>query len=158
VPLRREHRLYHADWLMRFYGFTADEITEDDDQLDLELDPKCAWAVRHPEQFPVEVNTADLATLLRVPGVGVKSARRILAARRARRLDVEDVRRLGVVVKRAVFFLTFGGRFYGLKSDSRALLRAQLGDGPAVGGQMTLEECVPRISVPAALPAVGAAG
>ena len=75
IPLRREHRLYQADWLMRYYSFTPDEITEDDDNLDLRLDPKSAWAIRHPEFFPVEVNEADYEMLLRVPGIGVRSAK-----------------------------------------------------------------------------------
>lgn len=156
APLRREHRLYQADWLMRFYSFSAEEITENGDQLDLDLDPKCAWAVRHPENFPVDVNTADYRELLRVPGIGVRSARRIIAARKTKKLDIGDLRKLGAVTKRAVYFTSFGGRFYGLRSDSRALLRTQLSDEQVNSLQMTLDESVPLISVSmAGLPALG---
>lgn len=111
TPLLREHRLYQADWLLRFYQFRADELfSPDTPDLSRELDPKTAWALRHWEQFPVEVNTADYHTLLRVPGIGVTSARRILAARRWRQLDQDALKKLGVVLKRAQYFITCGGR------------------------------------------------
>lgn len=111
TPLLREHRLYQADWLLRFYHFRADELfSPDTPDLSRELDPKTAWALRHWEQFPVEVNTADYHTLLRVPGIGVTSARRILAARRWRQLDQDALKKLGVVLKRAQYFITCGGR------------------------------------------------
>ena len=110
-PLLREHRLYQADWLLRFYGFRAEELlSEDQPNFDPRLDPKCCWALRHPEYFPVEVNRADYEALLRIPGVGVVSARRILIARRVGPLHPEDLRKLGVVMKRAQFFLTCQGR------------------------------------------------
>ena len=110
-PLLREHRLYQADWLLHFYGFRADELlSEAEPDFDPRLDPKCCWALRHPEFYPVEVNRADLETLLRVPGVGTVSARRILTARRVGPLRAEDLRRLGVVMKRAQYFLTCSGR------------------------------------------------
>jgi len=110
-PLLREHRLYQADWLLRFYGFRAEELlSEDAPNFDPRLDPKCCWALRHPEFFPVEVNRADYEALLRVPGVGVVSARRILTARRAGTLRVDDLKKLGVVLKRAQYFLTCQGR------------------------------------------------
>ena len=110
-PLLREHRLYQADWLLRFYGFRAEELLSDETpNFDPRLDPKCCWALGHPELFPVEVNRADYETLLRVPGIGVKSARRILAARRAGALRHEDLKKLGVVMKRAQYFLTCQGR------------------------------------------------
>lgn len=110
-PLLREHRLYQADWLLRFYGFCAHELlSEDEPNFDPRLDPKCCWALRHPEFFPVEVNRADYETLLRVPGMGVVSARRILVARRTGPLHADDLRRLGVVMKRAQYFLTCSGR------------------------------------------------
>ena len=147
VPLRREHRLYQADWLMRFYDFSAEEITEDGDNLDMELDPKCAWAVRHPEFFPVDVNSAPYSELLRVPGIGVKTAKRIVAARRNAKLDIEDLRRLGAVVKRAVFFTCFGARFYGLRRTNSEILRAELRDDVPEHRQMTLDETIPQISV-----------
>lgn len=110
-PLMREHRLYQADWLLRFYGFQASELlSEDRPDFNVLLDPKCDWAVRHLEYFPVEVNRADYRTLLRVPGIGVKSAQRILRARRSSPLDFPDIRRMGVVLKRAHFFITCKGR------------------------------------------------
>lgn len=111
IPLLREHRLYQADWLLRYYGFRADELlSEDRPDFNVFLDPKCDWAVRHPEYFPVEVNLADYGSLLRVPGVGIKSARRIMEARRYARLDFQDLKRMGVVLKRAAYFLTCGGK------------------------------------------------
>lgn len=110
-PLLREHRLYQADWLLRFYGFRAQELLDErSPDFDPQLDPKCCWALRHPEFFPVEVNSADYEALLRVPGVGVVSAKRILVARRTGPLHTEDLRRIGVVMKRAQYFLTCGGR------------------------------------------------
>ena len=110
-PLLREHRLYQADWLLRFYGFSASELLDEQHpSFDARLDPKCCWALNHPEFFPVEVNRADYETLLRIPGVGVKSARRIIAARRAGSLGFEDMKKLGVVMKRAQYFMTCRGR------------------------------------------------
>ncbi len=112
-PLLREHRLYQADWLLRFYGFTADELlSEEQPYFNLLLDPKCHWAIAHLEQFPVEVSQASYAMLLRVPGIGVKSARRIVAARRYSRLDFPALKKMGVVLKRAGHFLTCGGKMY----------------------------------------------
>jgi len=110
-PLLREHRLYQADWLLRFYGFRASELLDEDQpDFDPRLDPKCCWALRHPEFFPVEVNRADYETLLRVPGMGVVSARRILTARRTGPLHADDLKKLGVVMKRAQYFLTCSGQ------------------------------------------------
>jgi putative DNA modification/repair radical SAM protein len=107
APLVRENRLYQADWLMRFYEFRADEIVDDQNpNLDLEVDPKLAWALRHPEQFPVDVHTADYAMLLRVPGIGVKSAKLIVASRRFGRLTSEQLKKIGVVMKKAQYFIT----------------------------------------------------
>ncbi|MDD3347561.1 putative DNA modification/repair radical SAM protein [Oscillibacter sp.] len=124
-PLLREHRLYQADWLLRFYGFRAEELLDDKTpDFDPRVDPKCSWALSHLEYFPVEVNTADYETLLRVPGVGVTSARRILSARRVGRLCVDDLRRLGVVMKRAQYFLTASGKIPdGLRFTPDSLLR-----------------------------------
>lgn len=113
-PLKREHRLYQADWLMRFYGFSVDEIVDESKpNLDLMVDPKISYALRHPELYPVEVNTADLELLLRVPGIGVKSAQRIVEARRYGRLDDCGVKKTGIVMKRARYFITINGRFSG---------------------------------------------
>lgn len=110
-PLLREHRLYQADWLLRFYGFRAEELLDEEKpNFDPRLDPKCCWALRHPDYFPVEVNRADYESLLRVPGVGVISAKRILAARRGGPLHAEHLRKLGVVMKRAQYFLTCCGK------------------------------------------------
>jgi len=109
-PLLREHRLYQADWLLRFYGFRAEELLDDDaPDFNPLLDPKCCWALRHGEFFPVEVNCADYEALLRVPGIGVTSARRILVARRVGSLRVEELKKLGVVMKRAQYFITCNG-------------------------------------------------
>jgi putative DNA modification/repair radical SAM protein len=106
-PLVRENRLYQADWLMRFYQFNVDEIVNDQyPDLDLELDPKLAYALRHPELFPIDVNTADYEMILRIPGVGVKSARLIVTSRRYGRLTLEHLRKMGVVTKRAKYFIT----------------------------------------------------
>lgn len=110
-PLLREHRLYQADWLLRFYGFEADEIlSEKTPNFNVLLDPKCNWALGHLEQFPLEINKADYYALLRVPGIGVRSAKRIVAARRTAVLDFADLKKLGVVLKRALYFITCGGR------------------------------------------------
>lgn len=110
-PLLREHRLYQADWLLRFYGFRAHELLDESaPDFDPLLDPKCCWAMRHPEFFPVEVNRADYEALLRVPGIGVTSARRVLVARRTGPLHADDLKKLGVVLKRAQYFLTCSGQ------------------------------------------------
>ncbi len=124
-PLLREHRLYQADWLLRFYGFRAEELLDEDNpNFNPLVDPKCSWALRHPEFFPVEVNTADRDSLLRVPGIGVTSVRRILYARRARKLEHEDLRRIGVVMKRAQYFITCKGRILdGLRMGQDSILR-----------------------------------
>lgn len=130
-PLRREHRTYQADWLLRSYGFRAEELLDEEHpRFEDDLDPKAAWALRHLDLFPVEVNTAPLALLLRVPGVGVKSAKRIVAARRERRLDDIALGRLGVVMKRARYFLQAGGRYCGYGTLDPGFLRPRIGDAP----------------------------
>lgn len=118
-PLLREHRLYQADWLLRFYGFQAGELlTEDRPNFNLFIDPKCDWAVRHLELFPVEITTAGYAALLRVPGIGVKSAKRILYARKHNILDFTALKKMGVALKRAHYFITLNGRMmYPVKID-----------------------------------------
>ena len=114
-PLLREHRLYQADWLLRFYKFRADELlSEEKPDFDLELDPKANWALRHLEYFPVEINKADYELLLRVPGIGVKSARRIVTARRNGSLSYYDLEKFGTVLKRARYFITCQGKYYGI--------------------------------------------
>lgn len=117
--LLREHRLYQADWLLRFYGFTAEEIVREDGFLDEEYDPKCAWAVRHMENFPVEVNTAPVEMLVRVPGIGIRSAYRIREARRRTRLTFDDLKKMRVVLKRAKHFITADGKFFGEENYGR---------------------------------------
>jgi len=107
TPLVRENRLYQADWLLRFYQFRVDEIVDDRfPNLDMEIDPKLSWALRHPEFFPVDVNTADYAMLLRIPGVGVKSATLIISARKFGRLTSDQLKKIGVVMKKAQYFIT----------------------------------------------------
>ncbi|GHV84424.1 putative DNA modification/repair radical SAM protein [Spirochaetia bacterium] len=131
--LVREHRLYQADWLMRFYHFLPEEILGDDPFLDPALDPKTAWALRHPEFFPVELKRASSEELLRVPGIGAKSARRIIEARRSRPISFDGLRRLGVVLKRARYFITLGGtifeRLAGVSLDNPKRLRRILANG-----------------------------
>ena len=124
-PLLREHRLYQADWLLRFYGFRAEELLDEQHpDFNPRIDPKCFWAICHPEQFPVEIMRAEYETLLRVPGIGPVSARRIVSARRVSHLRYEDLSRLGVVLKRAQFFITCGGRVRsGLRFSAGTLLR-----------------------------------
>ena len=128
-PLLREHRLYQADWLIRFYGFKAAELlSKRQPNFNLLLDPKCDWAVRHLEAFPVEVMTADYYQLLRVPGLGVNSARRICRARRYGGLRFEDLKKMGVVLKRAMYFITCQGRVYmPFRMDERFITTNLLG-------------------------------
>lgn len=128
-PLLREHRLYQADWLIRFYGFKAAELlSKGQPNFNLLLDPKCDWAVRHLEAFPVEVMTADYYQLLRVPGLGVNSARRICRARRYGGLRFEDLKKMGVVLKRAMYFITCQGRVYmPFRMDERFITTNLLG-------------------------------
>ena len=110
-PLLREHRLYQADWLMRYYGFRASELlSEKHPNFNVFLDPKFDWALQNLGEFPVEINRAPYETLLRVPGIGVKSAMRIVAARKQVALRFEDLKKMGVVLKRAVYFITCSGR------------------------------------------------
>ena len=124
-PLLREHRLYQADWLLRFYGYKASELLDETHQsFDPLLDPKCNWAVNHPEVFPVEINKAPYEMLLRVPGIGVKSANKICAARKTAKLDFDDLKKLGVVLKRAQYFILCCGRQqYGLVITPTAVMR-----------------------------------
>ena len=125
-PLLREHRLYQADWLLRFYRFTAEELLDDQHpNFDPNLDPKCSWALHHPEQFPVEVSTADYEMLLRVPGIGTVSARRILSVRRSCHLSFDILKKIRVVLKRAQYFITCNGKMAeGLRFNETSLHRA----------------------------------
>lgn len=125
--LVRENRLYQADWLIRFYGFSADEIVDKDSNLPLDMDPKCAWAMRHLDQFPVEVNTADPLMLLRVPGIGQQSVAKIMNARRVGTLRYEDLKKMRVVLKRAANFILCNGKYYG-NGFCEELLRSRLSE------------------------------
>lgn len=110
-PLLREHRLYQADWLLRFYQFRVEELLNEKHQnFNVLLDPKCDWALQHLEQFPVEINRADYQMLLRVPGIGVKSAQRICRARKSGALNFDNLKKIGVVLKRALYFITCNGK------------------------------------------------
>ena len=127
-PLLREHRLYQADWLLRFYGFEAKELlSEERPDFNILLDPKADWALRHLEEFPVEINRASYERLLRVPGIGVKSARRIVQARRSSLLDFCHLKKIGVVLKRAVYFITCNGKMmYPVKVEENFITRQLL--------------------------------
>ena len=153
--LLREHRLYQADWLLRYYDFSAWELlTEEEPNFDPYLDPKCTWAVRHPEFFPVEINTAPKAALLRIPGIGPKSALRILSARRQQHLGMAELKRMGVVLKRAQYFITCNGR--AAAHGTRQEIAAALLDPKAfaVGTQqLSLDDFTPKV-LPDAAPAV----
>jgi putative DNA modification/repair radical SAM protein len=126
-PLLREHRIYQADWLLRFYGFRADELLDNTHpDFDIQLDPKCDWALRNLSLFPVEVNKADYYMLLRVPGIGVRSAQRIIKARLIQSLDFVDIRKLGVVLKRARFFITCKGKYIDKLDASETFIRMNM--------------------------------
>jgi putative DNA modification/repair radical SAM protein len=129
-PLMREHRLYQADWLLRFYGFEAKELLDDNNpNFNLQVDPKCNWALNHLEKFPLEINKASYEMLLRVPGIGVMSAQRILTARRCGALDFAGLKKIGVVLKRAQYFITCKGKIMtGLKIPSDGSIRALMSD------------------------------
>ena len=117
--LLREHRLYQADWLIRYYGFDVDEICAENENLSPEYDPKCAWALRNMQLFPIEINTAPLEMLLRVPGIGAKSAYKIIEARKFSALNYENLAKMRIVLKRAKHFITCKGKFYGADSFAR---------------------------------------
>ena len=176
VQLNREHRLYQADWLMRFYGFDVTEIIDEANPfLEPDVDPKANWALNHLDFFPVEVNTAPLEALLRVPGIGVRGAKLILRARRQSTLGEAELRKLGIAYKRARYFITMNGAYGGSGVDfSRDALHARLAapiEGgrhgrradKAIPGQMSLFESVegaaalPEASAPATLPETSAA-
>lgn len=152
-PLLREHRLYQADWLLRFYGFSANEIVDaKNPNMNLAIDPKCNWALRHLDQYPIEVNRASYEKLLRVPGIGVLSARKIVQARRVCTLNFEGLKKLGVVLKRARFFITCQGKVdEGVIIQPETVLRGLLSKNDlkmlpaAYGEQMTFLD-VPDIA------------
>jgi len=122
----REHRLYQADWLLRFYGFSVEELLSEGENLSMEFDPKCAWALKNMHLFPVEINRAPLEVLLRVPGIGAKNAYKIMEARKYTKLSFEDLTKMRVALKRAKHFITCNGKFFGAKNETavRGLLSA----------------------------------
>lgn len=127
APLARENRLYQADWLLRFYGFKAGELLNPKEpNFSLEVDPKTHWALRNLHLFPVEVNRAPYELLLRVPGIGLRSAKRIVAARRVHSLSIEDLKKIGVVLKRAIHFITCRGKYHSSLDLDPELLRSSL--------------------------------
>jgi len=128
-PLMREHRLYQADWLLRFYGFRAAELLDEYNQnFDVDLDPKCDWALRNIHLFPIEINRADLNMLLRIPGIGVKTARRIITARKFGALSFEDLKKFGPALNRAKYFITCRGKYFGMKDLDPDLIKSHLLD------------------------------
>ena len=123
-PLAREHRIYQADWLLRFYGFTVSELfNEENANLDPDLDPKVTWALRNLEKFPVEINRASYEMLMRIPGIGSVSARRIIRQRKLAPVKIDDLKKMGVVLKRAKYFLTCSGRYYGERRFEQETIR-----------------------------------
>lgn len=148
-PLLREHRLYQADFLLRFYGFAAKELlSEEKPNFNVYLDPKCDWAIRHLEYFPVEINRADYEMLLRVPGIGVKSAQRIMRARRSAKLDFDQLKRIGVVLKRAHYFITCNGKMlYHTKIEEDYITRRILELNHAKNWQMDYQMTYRQLSL-----------
>ena len=127
VPMIREHRLYQADWLLRFYDFKADEILDEKDPfVDPLLDPKTNWAIKNSHFFPIEINRASYKDLLRVPGIGVTSAKRIVMTRKYSTIRYEHLKKLGIVIKRAKYFIVVNGEFLGFKKENPELLRNAL--------------------------------
>lgn len=145
----REHRLYQADWLLRFYGFTVEELLSEGENLATEFDPKCAWALKNMQLFPVEINRAPLELLLRVPGIGTRNAHKILEARRFTTLTYEDLLKMKVALKRAKHFITCNGKFYGAKNEyavRNVLAAAELGESALqmdIFSQMPVQASVP---------------
>lgn len=148
-PLLREHRLYQADFLLRFYGFAAKELlSEEKPNFNVYLDPKCDWAIRHLEYFPVEINRAGYEMLLRVPGIGVKSAQRIMRARRSAKLDFDQLKRIGVVLKRAHYFITCNGKMlYHTKIEEDYITRRILELDHAKNWQMDYQMTYRQLSL-----------
>ena len=140
VPMIREHRLYQADWLLRFYEFKADEIlNEKDPFVDPLLDPKTNWAIKNFHFFPIEINKASYRELLRVPGIGVTSAKRIVMTRKYSTIRYEHLKKLGIVIKRAKYFITVNGEFLGFKKENPELIRnALMEKGKMVAEQLKL--------------------
>lgn len=141
-PLLREHRIYQADWLLRFYGFNAGELLDENhSSFDTKVDPKCDWAIRNLDKFPVEINRAPIETLLRVPGIGYKMAQRIVMARKIAPLSFEDLKRMRVVLKRAQYFITCKGVYYGgvdIDSENLYPILSEKTDSKYIQGQISM--------------------
>ena len=126
-PLAREHRIYQADWLLRFYGFSVSELFNSrEENLDPDLDPKVTWALRNLDKFPIEINKAPYEMLLRIPGVGAVSAKRIVRQRKVSAVKFDDLKKMGVVVKRAKYFLTCSGRYYGDRKFEQETIKSSI--------------------------------
>ena len=136
--LLREHRLYQADWLIRFYGFDVEEICDEGCNLSAEYDPKCAWALRNMHLFPVEVNRAPLEMLLRVPGIGLKSAYKIIEARKYSKIEFENLAKMRVVLKRAKHFITCGGKYFGAAGFAQVQSCLQISGGSERNEQISM--------------------
>lgn len=136
--LLREHRLYQADWLLRFYGFDIEELCGDDENLSPEYDPKCAWALKNMHLFPIEINTAPLEMLLRVPGIGARGAYRIVEARKFAALDFDNLKKMRIILKRAKHFITCKGKFYGAEGEKMIKASLMLCDGMQNAEQLSL--------------------
>ncbi|MDY0236293.1 MAG: putative DNA modification/repair radical SAM protein [Gudongella sp.] len=142
-PLRRENRLYQADWLLRFYGFEAKELlTEENPYFDLKIDPKAQYALSHIDKYPIEINRAEYKTLLRIPGIGVNSARRIVTSRRFQKLNYDDLKKIGVVLKRAKYFILCDGKHYGFKSMDSEQIKIKLIDDKVNLDQLSLFDTI----------------
>ncbi|MDP4087888.1 MAG: putative DNA modification/repair radical SAM protein [Bacillota bacterium] len=154
-PLLREHRLYQADWLLRFYGFKAFELLDENHpNLDTSFDPKTFWALNNLDKFPVEINRAPYNLLLRIPGIGVRSAQRIAAIRKVHILTFADLKKIGVVLKRAQYFITCSGRYFGDVSFNDSLIRGRLLDNSPQFKKMKQEENFEQLSLFQNLPAL----
>lgn len=147
TPLLREHRLYQSDFLLRFYGFNSKEIFENSNgSLNMNMDPKCNWAVNNLDKFPIEVMKADEMTLLRVPGIGQISAKRIVAARRTGALNFDDLKKMGIVLKRAKYFITCGGKMYASYRINEEFLTYSLSENKVYDDfqQMRINDILPE--------------
>ncbi|SCN23828.1 putative DNA modification/repair radical SAM protein [Clostridium sp. N3C] len=152
-PLLREHRLYQADWLLRFYGFKADELLNDQHpNLEKDFDPKTSWALRNIDKFPIEINKASYNELLRVPGIRVRSAYKILSIRKVHTISFEDLKKIGVVLKRAQYFITCKGKYYGDVSFDDQLIRHRLLDTSPMAKKLRDDEKFEQLSFFSNLP------
>lgn len=154
-PLLREHRLYQADWLLRYYGFNAAELlTDKNPNLDTNFDPKTFWALTNIDKFPVEINRASYNTLLRVPGIGVRSAQRIMSIRKVHRLSFADLKKLGIVLKRAQYFILCSGKYYGDVGFDDTLIKNRLLDKSKEFKIISEKESFEQLSFFPSLPAI----